>query len=713
MTTESRAHFSDTLPPRIAPNSSPKLVDEKSDGGTRAMAARIWSDVIVLIVVASANGALAQDKPLELTLAGKAILQSQIALDGRPLYDRPGPSQPMTFPLAMCAFPGGLCGAVNRDGTVAVRSQYDWVGKFSDNRAAVRLGGLYGFVDDEEHEVVKPQYRIVDDYKLGFAQVDVDGRSGLIDRDGKMVIEPKYGFIEAIGPDRFAVTERRQLGGMIGGEDFSGIRVEHTASGGVSGGVSGLFIGIAGAGSMATDVIDMSGHRIEPLASSWTPKFDKDDPSVRWVKKDKLWGMAHADGSWLVEPKYEQAGPLNDGLARVTLNGKVGFIDRAGNFVIEPIFDKAGSFTSDLGRTWAERDGIVGAIDKTGSWAFRTNYQEVSFATSFHANHYSVFGWNFEKADRWGLLDLNGGVLLDADFDQPLQHCPDGRLIALKNKEWFYFKADGSPLQPPDGRLIGASCGAIPPYTLKIGDRFGLVDTDSNPLTPVHFEAVAGAARDVVNVKIDGKWGRIGPDGHWLLEPKFDYLSTGVDIFVASIDGKRGFMRSDGSWLIEPKFDAARRRGDDTAFVTISGATGVLRLSDQSWVVPPRSGVMCDINHAIMSQADGQRAILSPTGDVWIDIGAERVGIALDYGLLTFLKNGKWGLVDTAGQVILEQQFDEPVYFMPSLRGIAWVKRDGSWCAIDRHGRSVSGIACADKDPTGLSGGRFDCKVER
>ncbi len=186
------------------------------------MAARIWSDVTVLIVVAWAHGALAQDKPSELTPAGKAILQSQIAADRTALNNSSVPHKPLTFPLASCAFPGGLCGAVNRDGTVAVRPQYDWVGKFSDNRAAVRLGGLYGFVDEEGREVVKPQYRIVDDYKFGFAQVDVDGKSGLIDRDGKMVIEPKYGFIEAIAPDRFRVLENRQLGGPVGGEDFTG-----------------------------------------------------------------------------------------------------------------------------------------------------------------------------------------------------------------------------------------------------------------------------------------------------------------------------------------------------------------------------------------------------------------------------------------------------------------------------------------------------------
>jgi WG containing repeat len=662
------------------------------------MAARIWSNVAVLVAVAWAQGAPAQDK-LELTPAGKAILQGQ-------LFD--GQGKPMPFPLAICAFPGGLCGAVNRDGAVAVRPQYDWVGKFSDHRAAVRLGGVYGFVDEAGHEIVKPQYRIVGDYKFGFAQVDIDGKSGLIDRDGKMVIEPKYGFVEAIGPDRFRVSALRQLGGVTGAEDFSGIgMIKSTAS--------GISFSLPELGNTASGVIDISGRPVEPLGTWPSSAFDKDDPSIRWVEKDKLWGLARADGGWLIEPKFQEPGQLANGLARVTLNGKVGFIDRTGNIAIAPTFDKAGSFEPDFERTWAERGGIVGVIDKAGGWVFQTDYQRVQLAISFgiHRDSQSTFGWNFKKNDRWGVLDSDGRVVLDADFDQPVQHCADGRMDALKNKQWFHFKADGSALQLPDGGIVDASCGSVPPYTLKVGDKFGLVDAGFRPLTPVQFDAVVQVAPGVRNAKLDGKWGRIALDGRWLLEPKFDYLSGGADIFVASIDGKRGFMRSDGTWLIEPKFDAARRRGDDTGFVTVSGATGVLRLLDQSWVVPPRPGVMCDIGHAIMSQADGRRVILSPTGETWIDVGAERIGIVLDFGLLTFLRGGTWGLVDTAGQVMVEPQFDEPVYFAPGLRGVAWAKRDGNWCAIDRRGRSVPGIACTGTDPVPASWrGRFECKVE-
>jgi hypothetical protein len=121
---------------------------------------------------------------------------------------------------------------------------------------------------------------------------------------------------------------------------------------------------------------------------------------------------------------------------------------------------------------------------------------------------------------------------------------------------------------------------------------------------------------------------------------------------------------------------------------------------------------MCPIGHVIMLQTDGKRAILSRTGETWIDIGAERIGIHLDDGLLTFLRNGKWGLVDTAGHVMVDPQFDAPINFTPALRGIAWAKRDTKWCAIDRHGQTIQGIPCSDADPMPSGLGPFECKVE-
>jgi hypothetical protein len=657
-------------------------------------AVRIRSKLVAFALIVLTHHAIAQDAQPQLTPAGKAFLERSLAA-----------AKPPTFPMPSCMFYGGLCGAVRRDGSVAVPPRYDWVGAFADGRAAFRLNGLYGFVDEDGHEIVKPQYRVVGDYKFGFAQVDVDGKSGLIDRDGKIVMEPKFGFIEAIAPDRFKVSEQRQFGGRDGADDFSDVRSEPTSSG------LGIVIHDT---YRITSVIDLSGRQIE--SPTTFVKFDRNDPSIRWVLKDSLWGLTRADGSWLAEPKFEHPSSLSDGLAGVTVNGKVGFIDRTGGFVIEPAFDTAWPFYGGLGRTAAKRDGKYGVIDRTGAWVFQTDYERVNPAIQAHdyGKTLTVFGWDFKQADRWGLLNLDGHVLLEAEFDQSIQRCDDGRLEAFKNKESLYFKADGSPLQPPDGRLVNFTCGSQPPYILKNGDTFELVDAALHPVIPARFDNVIWVSHDARNVKLAGKWGRIGLDGHWLIEPKFDYLSTDQGVVVASVDGKRGFMRPDGSWLIEPEFDsAARRRDADTAFVAKAGATGVLKLSDRSWIIPPRLGVMCDINGingGIVWQRNGERALLSPAGESWIDIGAERIGLQLGDGLLTFLKNGRWGLIDTAGQVILDPQFEEPAYFVSTLRGIAWAKRDGRWCAIDRRGHAVPGIACTDADRG--NGSRHQCKIE-
>jgi hypothetical protein len=101
------------------------------------------------------------------------------------------------------------------------------------------------------------------------------------------------------------------------------------------------------------------------------------------------------------------------------------------------------------------------------------------------------------------------------------------------------------------------------------------------------------AIRGAWNAEVGGKWERIGPDG----------------------------------WIIEPRFDAAGLLDADSAFVTIDGMTGVLKLKDQSWVVPPRPGVMCDVPYGIRWQSKERRAILSKQGESWVDIEAERMGV--------------------------------------------------------------------------------------
>lgn len=118
-----------------------------------------------------------------------------------------------------CAFPGGLCGAVGRDGKVVVAPQFDWVDDFVEERALVRLRGLYGFIDATGRVIVEPKYELARRFQRGYAQVVLGDKMGLVDREGKFVFEPAYGYIGVFGPETFKASTGRKVCGHI--EDIS------------------------------------------------------------------------------------------------------------------------------------------------------------------------------------------------------------------------------------------------------------------------------------------------------------------------------------------------------------------------------------------------------------------------------------------------------------------------------------------------------------
>ena len=99
-----------------------------------------------------------------------------------------------------------MCGAINRDGSVAVPPQYDWVDKFHEERARVRRAGRYGYVDTTGRLVIEPRYEIAGAFWRGSAEVDVDGKSALIDPEGREVLGATF-------RARTSLHEGRVLGG--------------------------------------------------------------------------------------------------------------------------------------------------------------------------------------------------------------------------------------------------------------------------------------------------------------------------------------------------------------------------------------------------------------------------------------------------------------------------------------------------------------------
>ena len=164
----------------------------------------------------------------------------------------------VAFPLPICLFEHGLCGAVNRDGSIAVAPRFDFVDEFHEGRALVRLRGLYGFVNSNGKVVIEPQYTLAGRYRLGYAKVDIDGKSALIDREGRPVLEPRFARAGAFTKGVFWVND--------------GVRIYR-------GPVAGAIFAAVGLTSGATQIVFVARGR---------------------------WGLVDAAGTWIRRPEFTE-----------------------------------------------------------------------------------------------------------------------------------------------------------------------------------------------------------------------------------------------------------------------------------------------------------------------------------------------------------------------------------------------------------------------
>src|SRR5262245_54155737 len=224
----------------------------------------------------------------------RAFLSEALAKEDE--IKRRGPKRvlffPVSFPLPICLFEGGLCGAVNRDGSFVVEPRFDFVDDFHEGRALVRRNGLYGYVDLQGRLVVEPQYPIAGRYHLGLAEVDVDGKSALIDLEGKQVLAPRFASAVPFTRNVFWVNEgvRRHHNLRPGREEFPGADAPPPGNSLRPNAKWGL--------------VDATGAWIRAPEFRDIAIFDPENETLMWAEAGTGWGLIRPDGTWAVEPTF-------------------------------------------------------------------------------------------------------------------------------------------------------------------------------------------------------------------------------------------------------------------------------------------------------------------------------------------------------------------------------------------------------------------------
>jgi hypothetical protein len=326
--------------------------------------------------------------------------------------------QPNVFPVQS----GDKWGYIDETGVVVIPPAYGAARQFHEGLAVVEIGGTWGYITPDGAFRIQPQYASATEFSDGLAVVLPDPESPyeVIDASGGPVAELDYHWVDAFQEGEAIVSD----GSRFGFVDRNGalvIPVSFEQVGRFAGGLARAesggkwgFIDHAG-----TFVI---APQYEPLEGDESPVLDFAE-GLAAVSIDAKWGYIDTQGELAIPAAFEMAGSFSEGLAPVVVNtgdpgsilSKLGFIDTSGTLAIAPEFQLSPMISNPLLAGFhnglaAVRDaqGRMGFIDKRGQYVIAPVYEQA----------YSFYDGPIARVESGGetlYINLRGEVVFPRD----------------------------------------------------------------------------------------------------------------------------------------------------------------------------------------------------------------------------------------------------------------------------------------------------------
>jgi len=175
----------------------------------------------------------------------------------------------------------------------------------------------------------------------------------------------------------------------------------------------------------------------------------KDNISLSKTPDDELqvlihYGFKTFDDETLIHPRFEAVGDFRGGLAPVKMFSLWGYINKKGDYVIQPKFHHGAEFFEGLAAVGMRDDDFdmyYGFINKKGKLIIDFVFNEVS--------DYSEGLVAVRQGYHWGYLDKRGKAVISFEYDSA-NDFSDGNALVEKDGSYFIIDFEGNIIQEAD-----------------------------------------------------------------------------------------------------------------------------------------------------------------------------------------------------------------------------------------------------------------------
>lgn len=173
--------------------------------------------------------------------------------------------------------------------------------------------------------------------------------------------------------------------------------------------------------------------------------------------------------------KYESVKAFSENMAFVKRDGKVGFINRKGEEVIQPVYDDAGMFLSGL--VSVLKDGKVGVLNKKGEVIIPFEYENIGGFFDGLAC--------YNQNGKFGIMDSTGKKVTEATFEG-LGDVSEGMLAFIKDKKIGFINTKGEIVIQPQFDFANPFYEGLAMVALE--NKVGFIDKQGNFVIPCKYE---------------------------------------------------------------------------------------------------------------------------------------------------------------------------------------------------------------------------------
>jgi len=385
-------------------------------------------------------------------------------------------------------------------------------------------------------------------------------------------------------------------------------------------------------------------------------------------KKNGKCGYINHKGEWVIQPKYETAYPFVEGLALVTMGKKNLLIDARGAPIILPdgVTDVS-TFKGGLAPVTV--GGKTGFISRSGKIVtppfLEISAKEVSLPSE---------GMHMVMQDSlFTFVDSTGKIIRQPGFEYALDFF-EGRALVSNGGKYGYMDKSGRLVISMNYDVAWSFSEGLALVGVLSGKdfQFSFIDAAGKTVIPIPYNTVNprfsnGLTFFGIDKEGRRKYGFIDRSGKVVIQPVYDRVeelasSSAKDFakvvaFKVKSGDKWGLVS--GNIIIEPAFSEISPFHEGLAVASADTSRkkkfGYIDTKGK-WVIPPQYEGANDFSHGLAAVRKGE------------------------------LIGGKWGYIDATGKMVIAPQFR---YAYDFLGDIALVQRENKKAIIDRTGRVV------------------------